>query len=258
MPQSQAESTWEINNYGRYIHQFPPIILKSIRQYEKINKKYVDKKCLLCSTKYISISISICLYTERLSVIWKSDLTDKIKRSFFQTVVVSILLYGCTTWTLTKCMEKKLDSKYTRILWGVLNKSSKQHTTKQQLYGHLPPITKVRWTNHAGHCLRSKDELISDILSSHRWSKVGRPVRTYLQQFCTDTGYSLEDLPDIMDDRDGRWERVRKICAGSATWWWWWWIRRVFANAPGDRGSIPGRVIPKTQKMVLDAVLLNA
>ena len=32
---------------------------------------------------------------------------------------------------------------------------------------------------------------------------------------------------------------------------------RVFPNGPGDLGSIPGRVIPKTQKMVLDASLLN-
>ena len=31
----------------------------------------------------------------------------------------------------------------------------------------------------------------------------------------------------------------------------------VFANGPGDRGLIPGRVIPKTQKMVLDADLLS-
>ena len=38
----------------------------------------------------------------RLSIIWKSDLTDKMERSFFQAAVVSILLYGCTTWTLTK------------------------------------------------------------------------------------------------------------------------------------------------------------
>ena len=37
----------------------------------------------------------------RLSVIWKSDLTDKIKRNFFQAVVVSILPNGCTTWALT-------------------------------------------------------------------------------------------------------------------------------------------------------------
>ena len=32
---------------------------------------------------------------------------------------------------------------------------------------------------------------------------------------------------------------------------------RMFINNPGDWGSIPGRVKPKTQKMVLNAVLLN-
>ena len=39
-----------------------------------------------------------------------------MKCSFFQAVVVSILLYGCTTWMLTKCMEKKLDGNFTRML----------------------------------------------------------------------------------------------------------------------------------------------
>ena len=34
-------------------------------------------------------------------------------------------------------------------------------------------------------------------------------------------------------------------------------MSRVFANGPGDWGSIPGRVKPKTQKMVPDAALLN-
>ena len=52
---------------------------------------------------------------DRLSIIWKSDLIDKIKRSFFQPAVVSVLLYGCTTWTLTKRLKKKLDGNYTRI-----------------------------------------------------------------------------------------------------------------------------------------------
>ena len=80
---------------------------------------------------------------DRLSVIWKSDLTDKIKRSFFQAVVISILVYGCTTWMLTKHMEKKLHSNYTRMLQAVLNKSWRQHPTKRQLYGHLPSITKT-------------------------------------------------------------------------------------------------------------------
>ena len=34
-------------------------------------------------------------------------------------------------------------------------------------------------------------------------------------------------------------------------------MSRVFANGPGDLGSIPGHVIPKTLKMVLDTSLLN-
>ena len=54
--------------------------------------------------------------TNRLSIIWKSDLTYKMKRSFFQAAVTSILLYGCTTWTLTKRLEKKLDGNYTSML----------------------------------------------------------------------------------------------------------------------------------------------
>ena len=80
---------------------------------------------------------------------------------------MSILLYGCTTWTLTKPLEKKLDGNYTRMLRAILNKSWRQHPTKHQLYGHLPPITKtiqVRRTRHAGHCWRSRDELVSYVL----------------------------------------------------------------------------------------------
>ena len=117
---------------------------------------------------------------DRASVIWKSDLTDKIKCSFFQAAVVWILLYGCTTWTLTKRMEKKLDSNYTRMRRAILNKSWRQHSTKQQLYCHLLPITKtikVRRTRHVEYCWRSKDELISDVhlwTPEHGRTKVGR------------------------------------------------------------------------------------
>ena len=106
----------------------------------------------------------------KLSIIWKSDLTDKMKRSFFQAAVTSILLYGCTTWTLTKRLEKKLDGNFTRMLRAILNKSWRQHPTRHQLYGHLPPITKtiqVRRTRHTGHCWRSRDELISDVMYSY-------------------------------------------------------------------------------------------
>ena len=104
---------------------------------------------------------------DKLAVIWKSDLADRMKRSFLQATVVSILLYGCTRWMLTKHMEKKLDGNNTRMLRAILNNSWRQHPTKHQLYGYLPPITKtiqVRRARHAGHCWRSRDELISDVL----------------------------------------------------------------------------------------------
>ena len=161
---------------------------------------------------------------DRLSIIWKSDLTDKMKRSFFQAAVVSILLYGCTTWTLTKRLKKKLDGNYTRMLRAILNKSWRQHHTRHQLYGHLPPITKtiqVRRTRHAGHCWRSKDELISDVLlwtPAYGQAKAGRPARSYIQQLCEDTGCSPEDLPEAMNNRKKWRERVRDICTSVTTW----------------------------------------
>ena len=65
-------------------------------------------------------------------------------------------------WNLIKLHKSKI-----LYVYFHLNKSWQQHPTRYQLYGHLPPITKtihVRWTRHAGHCWRSRDELISDVL----------------------------------------------------------------------------------------------
>ena len=150
-------------------------------------------------------------------------INDKMKRSFFQAAVASILLYGCTTWTLTKRLENKLVGNYTRMLRAILNNSLRQHPTGHQLYGHLPPITKtiqVRRTRHAGDCWRSRDELISDVLlwtPTYGREKAGRPARTYIQKLREDTGCSPEDLPEAMNNREKWLERVRDIRAGSTT-----------------------------------------
>ena len=156
---------------------------------------------------------------DRLSVVWNSDLIDKMKRSFFRAGVTLILLHGCFTWTLTKRMEKKLDGNYTKMLRAILNKSWRQHQTKQHLYDHLPPV-KIRQTRHSGHCWRSWYELVCYVLlwtPSQRRAKAGRPARTYIQQLCADTGCSPEDLPKAIGDKKGWRERVRNIRANSAT-----------------------------------------
>ena len=60
---------------------------------------------------------------DKLLIIWKSDLTDKMKRSFFQAVVMSILLYGCTTWTLRKWLEKNVGSNIEQVLAATPHKA---------------------------------------------------------------------------------------------------------------------------------------
>ena len=58
---------------------------------------------------------------------------------------------------------------------------------------------------YAGHCWRSKDEIVSDVLlwtPAYGQSKAGRPARTYIQQLCDDTGCNPEDLPEAMNDRE--------------------------------------------------------
>ena len=74
----------------------------------------------------------------RLSIICKTDLSDKIKHDFFK-----LWLYYCMDaphglWQNAR--RKNLDEDYTRMQRAILNKSWKQHPTKQQLYSHLPLI----------------------------------------------------------------------------------------------------------------------
>ena len=107
------------------------------------------------------------------------------------------------------------------MLLEILNKSWRQQPTKQQLYGHLPPITKtiqIRRTRRVGHCWKSCNEFISDVLlwtTSLGREKAGRPARTYIQYLCADTGCSLE----AMDNSEGWRERIREICVGGVTWY---------------------------------------
>ena len=103
-----------------------------------------------------------------------------------------IILEMCSVYVVFVCYL---------MLLVILNKPERQHPTKHHLYGHLPPITKtikVRRTRHAGHCWRSRVELISVVLlwtPSHGWSKAERPTWTYIQQLYEDMGCSPEDLP---------------------------------------------------------------
>ena len=101
--------------------------------------------CNISSTENdINIHIgNVRTATDKFSIVWKSDLFDKIDRDFFQTVALFVLLCGYVFWIQTKCIEKILDGNHKQMLRVVLKKPWKKHHTKLQFYGHLAHISEV-------------------------------------------------------------------------------------------------------------------
>ena len=163
---------------------------------------------------------------DRRSVTWKSDRTDKIKRSFFQEAVVLILLYGCSTCTLTKQMEKKawrqLPKNACEQYWSP-GGSTPQSSNSTATYHLLRKLSKLdERTGYEGHSWRSRDEVIRDVLLwtlSHGRAKAGRPSRAYLQQLCVDTECNPETCRKQWTIGRGG-ERGQ----GYPCWWWFYLI----------------------------------
>ena len=182
----------------------------------------------------------ICLLvSERFCLVWKCSLFgyntyiqfcvhwhgSQCQRRLVPNYAVVFQL-GYLYSPVTLCHRKSLTAitqkcyeQYRTSPGGSTSQSSSYTTT----YHPSRKIIKVRQTRHTGHFWRSRDELISDILlwtPSHGRAKAGQLAWAYIQRLCADTGYSLEDLPGTMADREGWWERVRAIRAGGTTWWW--------------------------------------
>ena len=99
MAQSWAESTWEMNNYGRYINQFPPNIIESIRQYERINKKICRQKMYIMFNKICIKSYILYIYMYKqnwaLNELWRliCHETQSINQSWGRTLTPSLINY---------------------------------------------------------------------------------------------------------------------------------------------------------------------
>ena len=127
-------------------------------------------------------------------------MTNKRKRSFFQAVVVSILLYRCTTWTLT---TQECSDQYWTSPGGNTPQSSSYTATFHPSRKLLdePDIRDI-----AGEVV-TIDVLLWVLL--HGRAKAGRTAQTYIQKLYEDTGCSPEDLPEAMNDGEGWRKRVR-------------------------------------------------
>ena len=182
----------------------------SSRIVNKMGLKLVDQfTCLGNNISSIESNTNISISKAwraivRLRTIWKSDLCDKIKQDFFQTVVVLVLLYSCTTCALMKYLEKKLHLDSTCYFQQILEETPYNTVAVRPLASHLTNH-QGRWTKHAGHCWRSKWLLWT---STHRNICIGQRAKTYIHLLCADTGYSLQDQPRQMNDRDG-WREIQ-------------------------------------------------
>ena len=84
--------------------------------------------------------------SNKLTTVWKSNLSRNLKIRVFRVSLQIVLLYGSKSWTLTVTLEKKVDGRYTRRLQTALGKSWKDHITKKEICGNLPPISKTLQT----------------------------------------------------------------------------------------------------------------
>ena len=117
-----------------------------------------------------------------------------------------------STYTLSKRI-KRIDGTYTRLLRTALNVSWRQHLTSRQLYGNLPPVSsviQVRRLQFAGHCYRSKYEVVNRVIlwePRHGRRSKGRPAKSYINILAADTGAERSELPGLMGNRE-QWKTI--------------------------------------------------
>ena len=139
-------------------------------------------------------------------------------------MVESVLLYGSFAWTFTKRLENKLNGTYTSMICVILNIYWSTHPSKEGLYGNLVQIALVvreRITIFAGHCYRSKDQVVSDLIlwtPNHSKAKVGCPSETFTKQLTGNADCQFEHLTRAMEDREYWRERVNMVWAIFPIW----------------------------------------
>ena len=145
----------------------------------------------------------------KLKKIWRSSLSDQLKRRLFVATAESVLLYGSEAWTLTVQQEQSLDGVYTRMLRMALNVSWEDHIKNVDLYDTLPRVTdtiRARRMRLAGHCVRHPELAASSLIlwePKHGSRNQGRPAATYVDTLKRDTGLSsTSEIQTLMSNRD--------------------------------------------------------
>ncbi len=120
---------------------------------------------------------------------------------------------------MKKQLKQRLDGTYTRLLMRVQNISWREHKTKAEIYGSIPPISTTvaqRRARFAGHCYRAKEQVVSDLIC---WRlpcpNRGRRPLNYLDMVCNDVSQRVDDITTAMADK-GFWKSLVACISAAA------------------------------------------
>ena len=165
------------------------------------------------SSKEIRIRIaSATAAFTRLMKIWKSNISFPIKFNFYKSLVTSILLYGCESWTMLADSEKKIQSFEMKCMRKLLNISYRDHKTNDfvrmkinNLVGPQEPLLatvkrrKLVWFGHVTrHDSISKTIMQGTVRGSRRQ---GRQRKSWLDNIKEWSGLTVQELLSLAGNR---------------------------------------------------------
>ena len=161
----------------------------------------------------------------KLSKIWRSSsISFKTKIRLYRSLVLSILLYGCESWTLTATMSKKIESFETKAFRRLLRISWVEHRTNldvirciEDLAGPQEPLLSVvkrRKLGWFGHISRRDGSLAKTIMQGtlEGSRRRGRPRKSWVDNIHDWTGLDSPTLTRTSQDRRD-WRRIVKTAS---------------------------------------------
>jgi len=152
-----------------------------------------------------------------LGPIWRSGLEKRLKVTFFRSVVESVLLYGCETWSLTEALNLKLDGNYTRLLRYVQGIHWSEHITNDIVYDCLPKLSatiRKRRLQFAGHCIRADNQVVSKLVL---WEATG-PIRVGGGNITTYLKCILDDMNTVQCDKAYKFDDIMPLAMNRELW----------------------------------------
>ena len=177
------------------------------------------------STQEIKTRLAIALAAmTRLTKIWNSNkITTKTKIKLYKSLITSIALYGCESWTLTADTERRIQTFETKCFRRILGISYKERKTndfvKEEIHKHAgnqePLLStvksrKMKWFGHTvRHTSLAKTILQGTVTGSR---KRGRPKKAWIDNI---KDWTNSDVPSLLHQAENR-KRWRTTCSAPS------------------------------------------